>query len=163
MNETEFWNRVNELLDERADPLEDRGIQQCVRSSPSRLEALERLLGRVHKVEQLPGQPVLRSSWRKVAAVAAVLVGLLSLLPFLRNQNEVQPADDSLSSVQPTEAESPLRLYQFRLTVRDEGPRGSREIVVEDGRIARTHSLFDANPRTDQTRITVESSRRRLP
>ena len=31
MNDSQFWSRVNELLDERQDPFEDRAVQDCLR------------------------------------------------------------------------------------------------------------------------------------
>lgn len=161
MNDKRFWNRVDELLDERLDPLEDRDVQVALREDPAKLVELERLTGRLARLDEAP---IVASQFpiAKVALAAAGVVAVVSL-SFMLSDSETEP--ERVLEISRLDAEPPssLSLGRFRLSVTNSGLFGSRSSVVEDGRVSRTTFNEGSNGQPNRIILTVESSPRRLP
>lgn len=82
MNHDSFWERVNEALDARRDPLEDPLVQRAIEADPSRLDELRRLEDVLSALPTRAPQPTTagaqarsrawtRATWRLTAATAA--------------------------------------------------------------------------------------------
>ncbi len=171
MNEARFWSHVNELLDERLDPFEDRKVQEFLREARGgeALAQLERLTGRIGQLGEV--EPVSRAPRiAKVALLAAGITALVAVPLLLEEPNEASIPSSEVSQVE-SEPRPVLRVPRYRLSVTEFGPQGSRSAVIEDGRV--THSVStetnteSSNSRSERIRLTVErstdSSLRRLP
>lgn len=76
-NNDGFWMRVNALLDERADPLEDSMVQEHLLEHP---QDMERLLSLQTNIHELKGVHKNRSLFRKKILITAASVLVLFLL-----------------------------------------------------------------------------------
>ena len=173
MNETQFWSRVNALLDERLDPFEDREVQKYLRDSREALAQLERLTGRLGALEPMQTVPQ-KPRIAKIALLAAGITALVAVPKILDEPDATPISSDEVSQVESAQ-DATLRVPRYRLSVTEVGPQGSRSAVIEDGRITRAVSTEmtteSSDSRPDRIRLTVErisdnspdSFTRRLP
>jgi hypothetical protein len=77
VNERGFWDRVDELLDERRDPLDDEAVQRHLASDPRAMDEYVRL---TRTLRSLP-QP--RRARRTIAALTLTAAAVIALVAYL--------------------------------------------------------------------------------
>ena len=125
-----FWGAVNEALDGGMDPLGVPLVQEWVADNPADGDELARLLQRVETVARAR-----KTAPRKVALAAAafVLVGAAITLIAVRSSTHPPAAP-------PRESRSCV--LEFKLEVVREGGDSSSTVLVEPGRVARSHTAL---------------------
>lgn len=99
MNDAELWQRVQDALDRRGDPLDDPELQAAIGATAARIERFATLRGRLSAL----ARPAPRRRPVRAGAVAAALVLALALLATWS-----RPAAPPASAVRPAPARSAL-------------------------------------------------------
>ncbi len=75
-----FWERVNDILDQRGDPYEDRDIRSHLMDHPEDLEELASLCSRLERLERVVPAPVRKTVRPWLTLAAAGVVGFFLLI-----------------------------------------------------------------------------------
>lgn len=101
MKTHEFWQRVNEALDARRDPLDDEAIQRELEQSPELLEEFASLRSGLEVIAtSTPTSAAPRvARSRRVAAAAALLLGCGATVWFLTHKSAPEAPSNSTEAL----------------------------------------------------------------
>ncbi len=132
-----FWELLNEVLDERREPLDDASVQQLLGEEPGLFVELERLRARAGELRQ--ARRTARARAGAVAALLALVAGAIAWHVIRHGGANEHPAVDGGA------------ILSFRAEVVVESPEG-RTIVQFDGeRLRRIREEFLADPRATES------------
>jgi hypothetical protein len=121
----ELWTRVDELLDQRLDPLDDDGIVDQLANDPHALAEYVRLRS---ALERLP----VRSRWMRPALAGAVLLTLVAAATFYLTRPDADPAQVVARALTVPATEVAAHVVAFRISVVETKP-GVRSTTTIDG------------------------------
>lgn len=126
-----FWGRVDRLLDERRDPLEDGEVQGAIARRSELLAPLLSLLARVEAVEALPARTASGAPARRALLAAAALVLSCALLAGIGGRS--RPPQEGRAILSAAGERPPSRVLSFELAVTTASEDG-RRTCRSDGR-----------------------------
>jgi len=130
MSEKEqYWERIQDLLDERRDPLGDEEVTAWLLEHPEELDGVIRMRAALAVLERTPRRV---SRWRTIGLpIAAGIVGLLGLWGFAESGG---PAGElpSPPGAETARLDRGPRIIEFRLSIVTENP-DRRITTVFDG------------------------------
>lgn len=144
MKEHEFWSRVDELLDERRDPLDDETVQRHLARDPRAMDEYVRLTA---TLASLPSRRPKRRATTILAAagfLAAAVIAYALLGPTPRAEPEVVSHGLQNPGAAPeVRSTSASMILDFKISVvRQSGP-------------LRCTTTIEADRRTDERELTV--------
>jgi hypothetical protein len=132
VNEREFWDRVDALLDERRDPLDDEAVQRHLAGDSRAMDEYVRMTRALHRL------PRPRRSRRAIAVLVVGAAAFVALVGYVRLVAEAPP--------QPVVAhsEQASTVLDFKIT------------VVRESSTSRSSTTIENDHRTDsRERIAV--------
>ncbi len=136
MNDREFWARVDALLDDCRDPLDDEAVERHLARDPRAVDQYVRLTRTLRSLPRSPSGRLTRRTIAALAVGAAVLVALVAYIDF---------ASDAPEAPVVTQGTSASSVLSFKIS------------VVRESNAARSSTTIENDRRTDSREgIAVE-------